>query len=278
MESLVGTAWLAEELGAPDLRVVDGSWYLPTESRDAGAEHRARHIPGAVYFDIDAIADRSSPLPHMLPGPDQFAKQVGSLGIGNGDRIVAYDGGTVYSAARVWWMFRVFGHENVALLDGGLPKWLSDGHPTEDGIPVPRPVDFTVNLNGALVRGLEDMLANLSSGRAQVLDARAAGRFDGTEPEPRPGMRSGHIPGSSNLPYGRLFDADTGTLLSSETLLERFNASGIDLQRPVVTTCGSGVSAALLAFGLHRLGSRDVAVYDGSWTEWGGRDDTPVEP
>ena len=278
MESLVGTAWLAEELGAPDLRVVDGSWYLPTESRDAGAEHRARHIPGAVYFDIDAIADRSSPLPHMLPGPDQFANQVGSLGIGNGDRIVAYDGGTVYSAARVWWMFRVFGHENIALLDGGLPKWLSDGHPTEDGIPVPRPVDFTADLNGALVRGLEDMLANLPSGREQVLDARAAGRFDGTEPEPRPGMRSGHIPGSSNLPYGRLFDADTGTLLPSETLLERFNASGIDLERPVVTTCGSGVSAALLAFGLHRLGSRDVAVYDGSWTEWGGRDDTPVEP
>jgi thiosulfate/3-mercaptopyruvate sulfurtransferase len=245
--------------------------------RDAKAEFLAGHIPGAVYFDIDAISDRTSPLPHMLPSPEQFSAQVRKLGLGDGNRIVVYDGIGLFSAARVWWMLRVFGHEDVAVLDGGLPKWKAENRPLEQGTPAPRERHFTARVNSLLVRDLDDVRHNIETGREQVLDARAKGRFLGRDPEPRQGLRAGHIPGSSNLPFGDLLDPDTGTMLPADVLRARFVAAGIDLGRPIVTSCGSGVSACALALGLHLLGARQVAVYDGSWTEWGGRSDTLVE-
>lgn len=273
---LVDTEWLAKHLGDPDLRVVDGSWHMPQLRRDPRAEFAAAHIPGAVFFDIDWIADLTTPLPHMLPSAGEFGPAVGALGIGDGDRVVVYDTRGVLSAARVWWTFRAFGHNNVAVLDGGLPKWRAEGRPVEDTTPAPRPRRFTARLRPDLVRDLPRMRANLTLRREQVLDARSPGRFVGTEPEPRPGLRPGHIPGSLNLPYDRLYRPD-GTLRAPDELRQAFEATGVDLSRPIVTTCGSGVSAAVLALGLHVCGRPDVAVYDGSWTEWGGRDDTPVE-
>ncbi len=274
---LVTTDWLAANLGRRTVRVVDGSWHMPHLERDARAEFEAAHVPGAVFFDIDAIADTSSPLPHMLPTARTFAARVGALGIGARDLVVAYDTRGVVSAARVWWTFRAFGHDRVAVLDGGLPKWRAEGRPVESGAPAPKPRRFTARLRRGLVRDLAQMRANLRSRREQVLDARSAGRFAGTEPEPRAGLRGGHIPGSLNLPYERLHRSD-GTLLGPEALARLFEAAGLDLARPVVTSCGSGVTASVLALGLHLLGQEKVAVYDGSWTEWGGRKDTPAEP
>jgi thiosulfate/3-mercaptopyruvate sulfurtransferase len=276
-EALVSTEWLAERLDAPDIRVVDGSWYLPAMKRDPKAEFLAEHIPGAVYFDIDAIADTESPLPHMLPSPETFSARVRKLGLGDGNRIVVYDGLGLFSAARVWWMFRVFGHEDVAVLDGGLRKWKAEGRALGSGPPRPRERHFTARVNSLLVRDLDDMRRNVETGREQVLDARSSGRFHGRDPEPRQGLRSGHIPGSKNLPFNEIADPATGTLLPAPALAARFRAAGIDPERPVVTSCGSGVSACALALGLHLIGARQVAVYDGSWTEWGGRGDTPVE-
>ncbi len=276
-DALVETGWLADRLGAPEVRVLDASYYLPNEGRDTRAEFLAGHIPGAVFFDIDAVADATNPLPHMLPHADQFARQVGALGIANEHQVVVYDTAGLFSAARVWWMFRAFGHDRVAVLNGGMPKWLAEGRAVEGGDGAPAMAAFTANYRPALVRSLEDMRANLEGGGAQVLDARGAGRFDGTEPEMRAGLRSGHIPGSRNLPYPKLVDPATKAVLDRAGLGEGFAAAGIDLGRPVVTTCGSGVTACVLALGLHLLGHEDVAVYDGSWTEWGGRDDTPVE-
>jgi len=274
---LVTTDWLAANLGRRTVRVVDGSWHMPHLKRDARAEFEAAHVPGAVFFDIDAIADTSSPLPHMLPTARTFAARVGALGIGARDLVVAHDTRGVVSAARVWWTFRAFGHDRVAVLDGGLPKWRAEGRPVESGAPAPKPRRFTARLRRGLVRDLAQMRANLRSRREQVLDARSAGRFAGTEPEPRAGLRGGHIPGSLNLPYERLHRSD-GTLLGPEALARLFEAAGLDLARPVVTSCGSGVTASVLALGLHLLGQEKVAVYDGSWTEWGGRKDTPAEP
>jgi len=273
---LVTPAWLAENLGRRDVRVVDGSWHMPQLKRDARAEFAQAHVPGAVFFDIDAIADQGTSLPHMLPRAAEFARKVGALGIGSRDRVIVYDTRGVGSAARVWWTFRAFGHDKVAVLDGGLPRWRAEGHPVESGTPVPKPRTFTARLRRSLVRDLAGMRQNLTTRRAQVLDARSRGRFAGTEPEPRAGLRSGHIPGSLNLPYDELYAKD-GTLLPPEELSRKFAAAGLDLDKPVVTSCGSGVTASVLALGLYAAGRPDVAVYDGSWTEWGGREDTPIE-
>jgi thiosulfate/3-mercaptopyruvate sulfurtransferase len=276
VSSLVTTEWLAQNLGRRDVRVVDGSWHMPQLKRDARAEFAQAHIPGAVFFDIDAIADRRTPLPHMLPRASEFAQAVGRLGIGSRDRVIVYDTRGVTSAARVWWTFRVFGHDAVFVLDGGLPRWRAEGRTVEAGSPTPRPRRFTARLRRSLVRDLAGMRQNVTTRKAQVLDARSRGRFAGTEPEPRAGLRGGHIPGSFNLPYDELYEKD-GTMLPADALRTKFEAAGLDLTRPVVTSCGSGITASVLALGLHVIGRPDVAVYDGSWTEWGGRDDTPVE-
>jgi thiosulfate/3-mercaptopyruvate sulfurtransferase len=277
MDALVSTDWLAAHLRDADLRVLDGSWHMPQAKRDPRAEFRVAHVPGAVFFDIDGIADHSTPLPHMLPTADAFADAVGALGVGSGDRVVVYDTRGVVSAARVWWTFRAFGHEAVAVLDGGLPKWKAEGRPIESGETKPARRVLRATRQPALVRDIDAMRANLGTRREQVLDARSAGRFAATEAEPRAGLRGGHIPGSLNLPSDTLMRSD-GTLLPAAELRKRFEAAGIQFDRPVTTTCGSGITASVLAFALHLLGHPRVAVYDGSWTEWGGRTDTPVEP
>ncbi len=276
MEPIVTTEWLAKHLSDPDLRVVDGTWHMPHLKRDPRAEFEAAHVPGAVFFDIDAIADRTTTLPHMLPTAEQFGAAVGGLGIGNGDRVVVYDVRGVVSAARVWWTFRAFGHDAVAVLDGGLRAWRAEGRPVESGAGRPTPRSFTARSRPELVRDVEAMRANIGTRAAQVLDARSAGRFAGTEPEPRAGLRGGHIPGSLNLPYETLYRPD-GTLKPPDELRGAVTAAGIDLGRPVVTTCGSGVTASVLALALYLIGRHDAAVYDGSWSEWGSRSDTPVE-
>ena len=276
-EALVSTDWLARHLSAPDLKTVDGTWHFASLGRDARAEYAARHIPGAVFFDIDEIADETGTLPHMLPKPEKFAARVRKLGLGDGNRIVVYDSYGMMSAARVWWTFRVMGHKDVAVLDGGLPKWMAEGRPVEDTPPPPRERHFTARLNNVMVKDKAAIRRNMGKGRFQVLDARSAGRFQGTEPEPWPGRRSGHIPGSRNLPYTDLLDPKDKTFLPGEALAAKFDAAGIDRNKPVVASCGSGITAAVLAFGLHLIGHEDVAVYDGSWAEWGLPGDTPVE-
>ncbi len=276
-QPLVSTDWLAENLAAPDLRVVDASYYLPNEGLDPRAEYLLQHIPGAVFFDIDEIADKESPLPHMLPEPHVFSSRVRKLGLGDGLRFVIYDQRGLFSAPRVWWTFRHFGHEDVAVLDGGLPKWLNEERPVESGPTQAGERHFTPRINSLTLRDKDQMLSNLKSGRAQVLDARSKGRFEGSEPEPREGLRGGHIPGSISLPFTELLDLETQTLRPAEDLATRFEMAGLDKRRPIVTTCGSGISASLLALGLHMAGYRNVAVYDGSWSEWGLPGDTPVE-
>lgn len=273
--ALVSTEWLGEHLRDPEIRVVDGTYFLPNVPRDAPAEFAERHIPGAVWFDIDDIKDHANPLPHMLPAPAEFAAKVGALGLGDRHRIIAYDVHGLMSAARVWWMFRVFGHDAVAVLDGGLPKWLREGRPVESGPARPQQAVFTPRFRPELVRGLAAVREELARGSAEVADARNAGRFTGAEPEFRAGLKSGHMPGAKNLPYGNLFRPD-GTFLPPPEIAARFRAAGIDAVRPVTTTCGSGVTACVLALGLYLTGKEDVAVYDGSWSEWGARDDTPI--
>ncbi len=273
--SLVDTDTLARLLDAPDVRIVDGSWYLPTENRDPRAEYRERHIPGAVFFDIDEISDDSSDLPHMLPRPEKFSSRVRSLGLGDGVRIVVYDGGNMMAAARVWWMFRVFGHDDVSVLDGGLAKWMAGDRPVDDEPVIPRERHFTSRMNTLLVRDIDQMKANLASGKEKVVDARSRGRFTAEEKEFRPGLRGGHIPGSRNLPYVSLLN-DDGTVVDNDAILSAFRDAGVDPARPIVTTCGSGISASFLALALDLAGVPGVAVYDGSWTEWGSVADTPV--
>ena len=274
---LVSTAWLAEGLGRPGLVVVDGSSYLPTSGRDPAAEYAAGHIPGAVFFDVEATSDSGSALPHMLPAPDAFAARMGGLGIADTDHVVVYDGsGVNLSAPRVWWMFRVMGHARVSVLDGGIGKWRAEGRPLETGATRRPPARFTARALPGAVRDLPAVLAALREGTEQVVDMRSAGRFAGTEPEPRPGLRGGHMPGARNLPFHELV-GPAGTLLPPDRLRHRIEAAGIDPDRPLIVTCGSGVSACALAFALHLLGRDDVTLYDGAWTEWAGRPDTPIE-
>ncbi len=272
---LVSANWLAEEIGAPDLRIFDASFYLPTEQADARALFRAAHIPGARFFDIDEIADRETTLPHMLPSAARFTACVGALGVSRRDRVVVYDQKGIFSAARVWWMLRVFGHDGVAVLDGGLPGWREQARPIETGEPaLAVPAAFEADLRARMLRGLGDMQDNLRAGQELVLDARPAGRFDGSAPEPRPGLPSGHIPGARSLPASELLQGGRH-MLPPDVLRARFAALGVDGTRPVVTSCGTGVTAAILTLGLHLAGLPDGALYDGAWTEWAGRDDTP---
>jgi thiosulfate/3-mercaptopyruvate sulfurtransferase len=275
---LVETGWLASRLDAPDLAVLDGSWHLPTAGRNARAEYRAGHIPGALFFDIDDLSDERSELPHMLPSTAKFASRMKTMGIGDGMRVVVYDTAGLFSAARVWWMFRVMGHEDVAVLDGGLPKWKRERLPVTDEPPAPRtPRHFTPRFNAGLVRDLSDIRTLTKTGAAQIADARSAGRYAGAEPEPRPGLRSGHIPGSRNVHYATLLNAD-GTLKGEDELRQLFAAAGVDVRRPVVTSCGSGVTAAILSLALALLGQPGAGLYDGSWAEWGQEHaGTPVE-
>ena len=277
MDPLVTTAWLGKELGQPDLVVFDATKYLPNENRDGRKEFAHAHIQGAYFFDIDEIADLDTDLPHMVPTPGRFARLLGAFGVHRDTRVVFYDQKGLSSAARGWWMMGLFGHDRAAVLDGGLPKWLAEGRPVATGeTTLPLGAVFRPDFCPMRLRGIGDILANIETGAELVIDARAAGRFAGTVPEPRAGMRSGHIPASCNLPYTELLRPDQ-TFADPNTLRARFGQSGIDGSRPIVTTCGTGVTAAILTLGMRIAGLPDGALYDGSWTEYGGRPDTDVE-
>jgi thiosulfate/3-mercaptopyruvate sulfurtransferase len=273
-QNFVTTEWLAAHLNEPDLGLIDASWHLPPTGRNGAAEFRAGHIPGAVFFDIDAIADTSSGLPHMLPDPAAFASAMRKLGLGDGMGMVVYDALGLFAAARVWWTLRAFGVSDVKILEGGLPKWISEGRPLEEGAPARPPRDFTPRLDPSFVASLDDVRAALASGAAQVVDARPAARFLGAAPEPRPGLRSGHIPGSVNLPFSEIIAH--GKLKPHDALVATMAAHGVDLAKPVITTCGSGVSAAILALAVEQSGGKMAGLYDGSWAEWGAREDCAV--
>lgn len=272
MSFLISTEDLADRLGEPGLRIVDGSWHL--DGRDARSDFEQAHIPGAVFFDLDAVSDRHSPLPHMMPSPQSFAASVGALGIGNDDRIVVYDTAGLFSAARVWWMLKTMGAKHVQVLDGGLPRWLAQGRTVQTGGSEAVATHFEAADSDESVASIDDVRDALAKG-VKVVDARGAARFNGQAAEPRPGVRGGHMPGALNLPYGRLLNED-GTMKRGAVLAQAFVEAGVDIDRPIVTTCGSGVTAAILTLGLAELG-RSSRLYDGSWSEWGAREDTPVE-
>jgi thiosulfate/3-mercaptopyruvate sulfurtransferase len=274
MDSLVSTEWLEAELGAPDLRVIDATLFLPGDPRDARAEYEEGHIPGAVFLDIEDVSDSSNPVPHMLPSDARFASRMASLGLRDGQRFVVYDDSPLHSSARAWWMLRSFGAHYVAILDGGLRKWKAEGRPLESGRPAVRHGHFSPSLDRGAVVDKASLAALVDAGSHEIVDARGAGRFSGEEPEPRAGLASGHIPGSKNLPQGRLFEADN-RWKRGEALKREFETAGIDLARPMVATCGSGVTACVLLFGAHLLGKDDGRLYDGSWSEWGADPATP---
>ena len=272
---LVSTEWLAERLGDPNLSIVDASWYLPAMQRDGAEEFDRAHIPGAVFFDIDRVSDASSGLPHTLPSPEDFGAAMGALGIAHDDTIVVYDGPGLFSAPRAWWTFRVMGATKVVILDGGLSKWIDDRLPIESGTAPIRPKTFTAKFDASRLVALDEMRALVGEGDAVIADARPPGRFEGAEPEPRPGTRPGHMPGAVNIPFQDL--QRDGRLKPAIELRALFDKAGIGERTPVVTTCGSGVTAATIALALETVGHEGHRLYDGSWAEWGGRDDTPVE-
>ncbi|MGB3243310.1 MAG: 3-mercaptopyruvate sulfurtransferase [Sulfitobacter sp.] len=274
-KTLVSTDWLAKHLKDPDLRILDGSWYLPDAGRDPKAEYAAAHIPGARFFDIDDIADSRSDLPHMAPPVEKFMSRLRAMGVGDGHQVVVYDGAGLMSAARVWWMFKLMGQDDVAVLDGGLPKWIAEERETEDMPPIVRDRHMTVRFQNQLVRDVTQVAQASKLGDPQIVDARSAARFRGDAPEPREGLRAGHIPGSRNVPYGDLLNPDQ-TMKPNEETRAVFEAAGVDLGKPVITSCGSGVTAAVLALALERLGHRHWALYDGSWSEWGMFPTVPV--
>ncbi|MCV3271612.1 3-mercaptopyruvate sulfurtransferase [Roseobacter sinensis] len=274
-KTLVSTTWLAQHLKDPDLRVLDASWYLPDAGRDARAEYEAAHVPGARFFDIDEISDHRSDLPHMAPPVEKFMSRLRAMGVGDGHQVVVYDGAGLLSAARVWWLFRLMGQENVAVLDGGFPKWQAEEHPIEDMPPVIRDRHMTVRFQNHLVRDVTQVSAASKLRDHHIVDARAAARFRGDAPEPREGLRPGHIPGSRNVPYSELLN-DDNTLKDPEACRAIFEAAGVDLGKPIITSCGSGVTAAILALALERMGHAQWSLYDGSWAEWGMFPTVPV--
>ncbi len=275
-KTLVSTQWLADHLKSPDLRVFDASWYLPEMERDARGEYDAGHIPGARFFDIDEISDQRSSLPHTVPPVEKFMSRMRAMGVGDGHQVVVYDGMGLLSAARVWWLFRLMGKPDIAVLDGGLPKWLAEGRPLEDLPPMIRDRHMTVHRQAQMIRDVTQVAAAAKLGDHEIIDARAPARFAGTAPEPREGLRRGHIPGSKNLHYAALLNPD-GTMKPVPELRALFERAGVDLAKPVITTCGSGVTACILDLALERMGHHRHAVYDGSWSEWGMYNDLKVE-
>ena len=277
MHDLVSTEWLAGALGAPDLMVFDATKYLPNEPFDGLTKYREAHIPGARFFDIDVVADPDTSLPHMAPTAGRFARLMGEMGISNATRVIFYDQKGLQSSARGWWLMKLFGHEKAAVLDGGLPKWLAEGRATESGdAKSAAPATYTPDFRADLVKGIGDVKRIIADGGALILDARAKGRFDGTAPEPRPGLPSGHMPGAKSVPFNELLNADF-TMKDAASLRARFAAAGADGTKPIVTSCGTGVTACILALGLKQAGLGDAAIYDGSWTEWAGRPETQKE-
>ena len=275
-DPLVSTEWLAERLKDANVKLLDATFKLPGVLPLPKDDYLAAHIPGAVYFDVDAVSDHSNPLPHMYPSAEQFGRDVGALGVSNNDTVVIYDSGGWVAAPRAWWMFLSYGHRDVRILNGGLKKWRAEGRPVESGEVTAKTATFKASYDAKRVRSIEQMIANVKSRAEQVIDARAADRFEGRAPEPRAGIRAGHIPGALNLPYNTLFDAATGTMKPLEELRKAFAGAGVDTEKPIVTSCGSGVSAGVLTLALYRLGVENTALYDGSWSEWGKADGPPI--